>query len=321
MSHVADIAISPPAGIRAGAVAVGSALLETTKPRITRLVTITAFVGFVMAASARAWSAPALLLALGGCLLGTALSAAGANALNQLLERDRDARMERTRTRPLPQHRVSPRRVLAVGSALSVAGVGVLWIAAGWLPSAISATTIALYLAAYTPMKPVSPLATVIGAVPGALPPLIGWTAGIPGGGLGSLASPAAWSLVVIMFVWQIPHFLAIAWMYREDYARGGFRVLPVVDPDGARTVRAMLAWSVCLVPITLMPALFVTERLGPAYLLVAAVSGIGFLGVVWLLAADRSTRRARVVFIGSIVHLPLLLLAMVADAMVSVLL
>jgi protoheme IX farnesyltransferase len=294
------------------------ALLETTKPGITRLVTITSGVGFVMAAVLRRWDGPDLALTAAGALAGTALSASGANALNQWLERDRDGRMRRTASRPLPQQRLTAQAVLAWGIALCLLGLVILWALCGPVPAAVSLATILSYLFLYTPLKPFTPLATLVGAVPGALPPVIGWTAAAPVPGLASLGMPLAWMLFTIMFVWQIPHFLAIAWMYREDYAAGGYRVLPVVDPSGRRTSRSILAWSVALLAITVAPALAMDSAVASVYAALAAAMGLGFLWLTVRLVRTRDRGDARRTFIASIIHLPLLLVTLVSVSVLS---
>lgn len=317
MTHaVSTQAAALPSPSRSGALA---AFIETTKPRITRLVTITSGVGFALAALSRPGGLAHLVVPALGCLAGTVASAAGANALNQWAERERDARMPRTCARPLPQSRLSPRAVLWPGLACCAAGVVTLWLACGKAPALVSLATILIYLLVYTPMKPLTPLATLVGAVPGALPPLIGWTAASPDAGLASLSHPGGWSLFLIMFVWQIPHFLAIAWLYRRDYALGGHAVLPVVDPAGGSTAAAVLVWAACLVPITLAPVL-VVPSLGWAYMLVAGITGTLFFVQAARLALSRTAAAARRTFIASVIHLPVLLLAMVADAAASLL-
>ncbi|MFM9994810.1 MAG: protoheme IX farnesyltransferase [Phycisphaerales bacterium] len=316
-----------------------AAIVETTKPRITKLVVVTAGVGFAVSAvgsggvggaSGRAWTLGEFLLAAAWCLLGTALSAAGANALNQWMERDRDARMARTATRPLPEGRLTPTQVFVAAAMMAGAGVGVLWIASGVVAAAIALTTIATYLLLYTPLKPVTSLATLVGAVPGALPPLIGWAAadaltqaGARGNGGGgwwgggnwsTLADPGAWTLFLIMFVWQIPHFLAIAWMYRDDYTRGGYRVLPAGDATGSWTSAAILAWTLLLVPVTLAPGVLMQAGPGPGYFVVALATGLAFLALALRLCRTRTREAARATFLASIIHLPVLLLVLVAD-------
>jgi protoheme IX farnesyltransferase len=199
-------------------------------------------------------------------------------------------------------------------------GVGLLWAGNGPVPAAIALATVGVYVLAYTPLKPVTSVSTLVGAVPGALPPLIGWTAATEQLGWNSLADPGAWTLFLIMFVWQIPHFLAIAWMYRDDYARAGYRMLPMGD-DGARwTSVSMLAWTLLLLPVSLAP--IVLMQAGPAagYALVAIATGLGFLWLVVRLVRQRTRELARTVFFASIIHLPVLLVVLVADTMIPVL-
>ena len=295
-----------------------AAVLETSKPRITRLVTITSAVGFVLAAITRTWSTGELLIAAIGALVGTALSAAGANTLNQWWERDRDARMPRTASRPIPEGRLTPGLALASGIAMALIGLGTLGLFCGLAPMAVSAATILSYVLIYTPLKPVTPLATLVGAVPGALPPLIGWSAALPEAGFASLLSATAWLLFFIMFIWQIPHFLAIAWMYKDDYAAGGYKVLPVVDSSGRRTARAILVWSVALVLISLAPAVVMSPATGAVYATVAGLMGTGFLLLTLRVVRTRERSDARRAFIASVIHLPLLLLVLVTFSVVS---
>jgi protoheme IX farnesyltransferase len=296
------------------------ALVQTTKPGITRLVTITSIVGYVMAAAvghrADGWMAMASTFI--ACVVGTALSAAGANALNQWWERQRDARMLRTQRRPLPMERVTPAAVLALGSVLSIVGVGVLWAGCGLPAALVSLTCVLVYVLLYTPLKPITSLATYVGAIPGALPPLIGWAAS-SGGSLDVLMQAGGLSLVALMTVWQIPHFMAIAWMYRDDYAKGGFCVLPTRDPLGIKTSRVIVIWTLLLIPATLAPAWAMPTRLGWFYIAVAALTGLVFAVLAWRLVRSRERGDARRVFFGSIIHLPLLLLAMVGEALVRV--
>lgn len=297
-----------------------AALIEASKPRITRLVTITAGVGFIMAAMTQVWEFQTLLIAACGCLLGTALSAGGANILNQWLERERDARMPRTSHRPIPQGRLSAGMAALGGTLVAIAGVLTLWALCGTVPAAVSLATVLLYILIYTPLKVVTPLATLVGAVPGALPPVIGWTAAAQASGEGwsALAAPAAWLLFAIMFVWQIPHFLAIAWMYRDDYAAGGYRVLPVLDSDGTRTSRAILRWSVLLLPATVAPAILLAAPFATAFAILAVAMGLGFMFLTWRLVHTLSRVDARRAFIASIIHLPLLMGALVAFSILS---
>jgi heme o synthase len=296
-----------------------ASIVEATKPRITRLVGITSAVGFGAAALGRSWQAEGLVVAAIGCITGTVLSAAGANALNQWMERERDALMVRTCTRPLPQKRLEPRTVLAAGLGLGAAGVGILWALCGAVPAAVSLATILIYVLLYTPLKPVTPWATLVGAVPGALPPLIGYTAGAVDQA-GSLGTPGAWVLFAIMFIWQMPHFLAIAWMYKDDYALGGYRVLPVIDPTGRKTARSILLWSLALVPVSVAPVILMKTIPAGVYGVLAAAMGVGFLLLSVKLAGTLARTDARRMFIASIIHLPLLLVLMVVCCAVSAL-
>lgn len=299
-----------------------AAAYELTKPRITRMVAITAGVGFTMAAIGRPWTAAELITSAFGCILGTGLSSSGANALNQWFERDRDALMHRTRTRPLPEHRLSAAAALWIGLALGILGVLVLWALCGPAAALVSAATIILYVLLYTPLKPVTALNTLVGAIPGALPPVVGFAAAW---GVGAttpwaaivhpLIQPAAWSLFLIMLVWQVPHVLAIAWMHREDYARGGYQMLPMTDPTGRTTAFTMSAWAVTLVPVCLAPVLLMPELLGWLYASLAVLlSGI-FAAMCLRLLRSTERRHIRMAFFASIIHLPLVLMAMVADA------
>ncbi|TVQ32857.1 MAG: protoheme IX farnesyltransferase [Phycisphaeraceae bacterium] len=293
--------------------------MELTKPRITKMVLVTTAVGFTLAAMSRSWGALELFLVVVFCMVGTALSASGANALNQWMERSRDADMPRTSGRPLPAARMTPGVGLLIGALCSITGVAMLWLFVNPAAAMVSLVTIVTYLLLYTPMKPVTPLATLVGAVPGALPPLIGWAAAQPTheAAWASLAQPAGWSLFFIMLVWQIPHFLAIAWMYRGDYALGGYRVLPVVDPSGERTAAATLLWALALLPISLAPIHFMPASLGWGYAVIAVGAGAYFGYTALRFAMTRSDAHARRVFFASIIYLPLTLVAMVVDAVV----
>ena len=290
-----------------------SLLVETTKPGITRLVTAVSVVAFLLAAASRPWSLSEFVLVLVGCVVGTALSASGANALNQWYEQDRDARMARTAGRPLPRGVLGDRDVVTTGIVCSAVGIGVLAVTGGWMPALVSAVTICSYLFLYTPLKPVTTTSTIVGAIPGALPTLIGWTAGA--GTAASVWDAGGWSLFAILFVWQIPHFLALAWKYRDDYERGGYRVLPMDDPRGRRTAAAMAAWTACLLPVTVAPAVLIPDILGLLYLITSIVSGLGFAWFVSAVVLERTPASAMRVFFASIVHLPLLLVALVLDA------
>lgn len=308
---------APPTGTR-GLIRAG---YELTKPRITRMVAVTAGVGFVLGAAGQVWEVRDLVIRAIGCLIGTAVSSAGANALNMWWERTRDAQMPRTMTRPLPQGRLSPLPAAIIGVACSVLGVGILGLTVGLLPAIIAAFTVLVYVLCYTPLKPITTLNTIVGAIPGALPPLIGWAGAIAGNKLSgnelaaALAHPGGWSLFLIMFVWQVPHVLALAWMYKDDYAKGGYRMLPIVDESGERTARTILLWAVALVPVSVAPALLLSDRLGWLTGAAAGISGVVFLRLCWKVWIKRTREAARAAFLGSVIHLPVLLLAMTADA------
>ena len=275
-------------------------LAELVKARLTLLVLVTTAVGFYLGAPSDV--AP---LALLHAVLGTALAAAGAAALNQWWERQLDALMDRTRTRPIPAGRMSPRDALILGSLLSVAGVTYLALVCNWLSASLAAATIFIYILAYTPLKRLSTANTLVGAIPGALPPLIGWAAA-----RGSLDWPA-WTLFAILFCWQMPHFFAIAWMYREDYARAGFRMLSSRDTDGRRSGRQSVFFAALLVMASCLPALLgLSSR---SFLAVEVILGLAFLALALRFHARRSVSRARQLFIGSIVYLPLVLGLLVA--------
>ena len=275
--------------------------LALTKPRLNSLVVVTSAAGYYLGSPSAPQLAP-MALAVGG----TALVAGGAAVLNQVYERDTDALMLRTRMRPLPDRRVGVDEARVFGIVLAAAGIAVLSLSANLLAAVVAAATLAIYLAAYTPLKRRSAASTLVGAVPGALPPLIGWTAGrgaIDAGG---------WALFAIVFLWQIPHFMAIAWMYREDYRRAGFPMLPVVEPDGARTGRQAVLYAVALVPVSLVPA--VVGVAGLAYFWFALALGVSFLVLAARFAALRSEARARALFYGSLLYLPLIWAAMILD-------
>jgi protoheme IX farnesyltransferase len=271
------------------------------KPRLNLLVVLTSAAGYYLGTTGRpsVWG-------LAGSTLGTALVAGGAAALNQVVERDTDALMPRTRHRPLPGGRIEPGDAQRFGAALAAAGLATLAFTANVLAALIALATLAIYLMVYTPMKRRSSLATLVGAVPGALPPLIGWTSAS-----GSL-SIGGCILFAIVFLWQIPHFMAIAWLYRDDYRRAGFPMLPVVEPDGRKTGRQALIFSAALVPVTLAPAY--AGIAGAVYIAVALVLGAVLLGLATRFAVTRSDAAARGLFIGSITYLPLIWLAMVLD-------
>jgi heme o synthase len=275
--------------------------LELAKPRITLMVVLTAMVGYVLGLRGPL-SAPHLL----ATLAGTALVAAGASALNMLIERRTDALMLRTRARPLPAGRLRPAEALAWGLALTSVGLAALAWTAGPLSALVALVTWSSYLFLYTPLKPRTSLSTVVGAFPGALPPVIGWAAA-----RGSL-EPGAFVLFAILFLWQIPHFLAIAWIFREDYARGGLPMLPVLDPEGRITGRQAVANSLALLIVSLTPT--AAGLAGTVYLVGAVFLGLAFSAVAVWAAAERTPRAARALFLASLVYLPGICALLLAD-------
>ncbi len=301
-------------------------LIELSKPGITRMVVITAAVGFGVAYAAMPGPArPAgigLWLLLLTALAGTALCASCANALNMWMEHRRDGLMRRTSGRPIPSGRMTKGRALGAGLGFGIAGTLLLALAANPVSAGVALATILTYLLWYTPLKPVSSLSTLVGTIPGALPPLIGWTAVWPAGGDGlhGLLEPGGWSVVALMTVWQVPHFLALAWMYREDYARGGHRVLPVLDASGAMTVRATLSWTIALLPVSLAPLFAMPSVVGLPYAIAAVVLWAVFVRPVARLARSATEPNARKVFIASVIYLPLTLGALALNAAWSVL-
>jgi protoheme IX farnesyltransferase len=273
-----------------------------TKPRVVSMVVLTTFFGFYLGAGGDGVDWIRLVVTL----LGTSLAAAGTMALNQYLERDLDARMLRTRQRPLPNGRVSPADAAVFGAALTITGIAILMTGVNALSAAVTAATSVSYLFAYTPLKARTSLCTLIGAVPGALPPLTGWAAA--SGGLDA----GAWAIFAIMFVWQIPHSLAIAQMYRDDYARAGFRLLPVVEPDGASTARQILTYSLALVSVGMLPTLL--GLAGPIYFTTSIVLGLCMLAPSLRLARSAKLADARRVMFASLLYLPCLFAIMAAD-------
>ena len=275
--------------------------LALTKPRVVAMVLVTTLVGFYLGAD----GAPSLRLML-HTLLGTALSAAGTLSLNQYMERDLDARMDRTRHRPLPDGRLTPIEALVLGLALLVAGLCYLDAAAGIACALVTAAIAVTYLLAYTPLKTRTSLCSLVGAVPGALPPVAGWAAARGG------VAPEAWVLFAIMYLWQIPHTLAIGRMYRDDYARAGIRVLAVVDGDGSSTAIQAVMNCLALLPVALLPTLL--GMAGAVYFAIALLLGLGFLWAAIGLARTRSLSDARRLLVVSLVYLPVLLATMALD-------
>jgi protoheme IX farnesyltransferase len=290
----------------AGAVAVADGrsraadYVTLAKPRLNMLVVASTLAGFAMGRGEM--SNAGLVLAM---LAGTASVAGGASAFNQVYERDTDALMRRTRLRPMADGRMAPRDALTFAAVLAGAGLLALALFVNPLSSAVALATLIFYAAIYTPLKPRSSFATVIGAVPGALPPVIGWAAAT------NTLSREAWILFGILFLWQLPHFLAIAWMYREDYARAGFPMLPVIEPDGRSTVRQSVAYASALLPLALAPTL--VGMATPFYFAGALVLTLLFVALTLRFAQTRAVADARRVFFGSILYLPLLWILMIA--------
>ena len=277
------------------------AFLELTKPRITQLVVLTAAAGFYLAS--RGGLDVGLLVRT---LIGVALVAAGTNAFNQVRERDVDARMRRTERRPLPSGRLTPRAAALFAGVISVAGVSYLALAVNPLTAGLAALTLTSYVLLYTPLKRTTTLNTLIGAVPGALPIVGGWTAA--GGAIG----PAVAVLFWILFLWQLPHFLALAWIYREDYRLGGLAMLSVSDPDGRHTGRMAVLYALALLPVSLLPTLLGVT--GALYLFGALALGLAYAAVSGTMIPAGTPARASRVFLVSIVYLPALLTLMVVD-------
>ena len=274
---------------------------DLVKARLTTLVLLTTLVGFYLG-----WRGAMNFALMFNTLAATALVASGASALNQLLEREYDAKMRRTQSRPLPSGRLQPTTVAIFGGVTSVAGLVYLALAVNLLTSVLGAVTLVSYLFIYTPLKRVTWLNTLVGAVPGALPPLMGWTAA-----RGEL-SGEGWALFAILFFWQLPHFFAIAWMYRDEYAKAGFKMLSNVDADGKRTAEQSVSNTLALLAVSLCP--FVFKMAGTTYLVGAIILGAGFLFCAIQFSRQLTLPRAKQLFFASIIYLPLLLALMVWD-------
>ena len=272
-----------------------SDMSELFKARLSFFNIMTALVGFLAA-----WQGPMNYLILVAAMLGTALSAFGASALNQWFERDLDALMRRTQDRPLPARRMPPRDALLIGAMCCVVGVLCFVFFVNLLSASLAALTIASYVFLYTPMKRISTLNTLVGAVPGALPPLIGWTAATNEIQFGGVI------LFMIMWFWQMPHFMAIAWMYREDYARAGFKMLSIADDDGSVSAKQSVIYSVCLLAVSLLPSFIGLAN--EYYFFGALILGLVFWGISMRFLWLRTRPAARLLFFASILYLPLLL-------------
>jgi heme o synthase len=276
-----------------------SDLAELVKARLTLLVLLTTAVGYYLAAQG-----PINPLGLFHAVFGTAFAAAGAAALNQWWERRLDALMHRTRTRPIPAGRMVPRDALIFGCLLSIGGVVYLIVACNWLSALLAAATIVIYIFAYTPLKRVSTFNTLVGAIPGALPPVVGWAAA------SGRIEIGAWSLFAILFFWQLPHFFAIAWMYREDYARAGFEMISKDDNTGARSASQSVLFCIMLLLISGIPQFL--GLVSPVYLVVELVLNGLFIFVAMRFLRTQQASDARRLFLTSIAYLPLLLGALV---------
>lgn len=279
----------------------GADFVSLTKPRLNSLVLVTSATAYFLAdGHLLPWST------LFHTLMGTALVAGGASALNQHWERDTDRLMRRTRLRPLPDARLHPQDALWFGIALSAAGLAQLTLGVNLVAAAVAALTLLSYVLLYTPLKLKTSLSTVVGAVPGALPAVLGWAAAT------SSVSAGGWILFGIVFMWQMPHFLAIAWLFREDYANAGFPLLPVIEPDGRSTGRQAVLYAAGLLPVSLLP---MAVGMASAYYVVGAITLGAVLMVLSLeFAASRSMPAARRLFYGTILYLPLLWIVLLAD-------
>jgi protoheme IX farnesyltransferase len=274
---------------------------DLIKARLTALVLLTTFVGFYLGERGAV-----NFLLMFHALFGTALVASGAAALNQLLEREYDAKMRRTASRPLPSGRLQPTTVAIFGGACSVVGLVYLAALVNPLTSVVGAVTSISYLFIYTPLKRVTWLNTLVGAIPGALPPLMGWTASR------NELSGEGWTLFAILAFWQIPHFMAIAWLYREEYAKAGFVMLPNVDADGSRTMQQTLGNTLALFAVSLCP--FFLKMNGEIYLAFAVLLGAGYFWCAVRFTRQLTAQRARQLFLASIIYLPLLLAVLVGN-------
>lgn len=275
--------------------------LELSKSRIVMMVLITTAAGYLFAAKT---VDPLLML---HALIGTALVAAGTNALNQYVERQYDSQMQRTRSRPIPSGRISPRAALLFSWTVAVVGTLYLGLAVNWLTAFLGAFTLTSYVYIYTPLKRVSTICTVIGAIPGAVPPLMGWTAATNGLAVGG------WIAFGILFLWQLPHFMAISWLYREDYARGGFVMLSVIDRDGSAVARQAVFYTLALLPVSIAPA--VLGLTGIPYLIGAVVLGVALLLSTIRFYFERNSKNARSVFMLSNLYLMTVMLLLVVNA------
>jgi len=297
----AQTAGSSAAPVKARTMTPPMAYLSLSKPDVSFLVVMTTAAGYALGAVG-----PLDWQGMARAVVATTLVAAGTSSLNHYIERESDARMRRTAARPLPSGALAPAHALWFGIALTVAGALGLLFGSGPLAAFLAVAACAAYLGAYTPLKSRTTLATLVGAFPGAVPPLIGWAAA-----RGSLG-PGAWVLFAILFLWQFPHFHAIAWMYREDYGRAGIRMLPVVDPEGRATFTQIIACAAVLIPVSLLASL--TGLAGMRYFFAAVVLGLMLVEVCLWAAARKTNVRAKWLMHATVIHLPLLLGLMVLD-------
>jgi protoheme IX farnesyltransferase len=301
MKPAADITTLSPREVAAEAPSRLADFYELTKPRMNFLVVITTMVGFYMASPGQIdW------LRLLHTILGTVMCAASAAVLNQLIEKDHDAKMPRTKNRPLPTGRILPREAAVYGLTFGFFGVVYLALAVNMLTSLLGLATMLIYLLAYTPLKRITSLNTIVGAVPGAIPPLMGFTA------VNNALSAEAIAVFGILFFWQLPHFLAIAILYRRDYEAGGFKMLPCVDHEQRLTNLMILLYTVALLPVSLLPTMLGMS--GIAYFTAAVLLGLAFFSFGITCATTRQRVDARKLFFASIIYLPLLLAAMMLD-------
>ena len=276
-------------------------LADLVKARLTALVLLTTFVGFYLGEVSNV-----NYLLMFNALFGTALVASGAAALNQLLEREYDAKMRRTASRPLPSGRLQPTTVAIFGGAIPVIGLTYLAVLVNPLTSVVGAVTSISYLFIYTPLKRVTWMNTLVGAIPGALPPLMGWTAAR------NELSGEGWALFAILAFWQIPHFMAIAWLYRDEYAKAGFIMLPNIDATGSRTAQQSVSNTIALLLASLCPFAFGLN--GKIYLVAALILGVGYFWCAVRFAQQLTAARAKQLFFASIIYLPLLIAALVGN-------
>jgi protoheme IX farnesyltransferase len=297
-----------PVAVLAAAESRVAAFVSLTKPRLVFLVLVTVAVGFLLGARGTMVRTTALAATLGATLVGTALVAGGAGALNQWLERARDARMRRTANRALPSGRLTPAEAAFFGGGLILLGTGILLVGTNLLAALTAVTTFVLYVFVYTPLKPWTTLNTVFGAIPGALPPVIGWAAAT--GRIGV----EAWALFLIVFLWQFPHFLAIAWIYRDDYRRAGFKMLTGRDSSGSLTGCQAVSYALVLVPVGLLPT--TVGLAGPVYFAGALVLGLFYVGEAARFWLDASDVRARRLLRTSFLYLPAILILLLLNPM-----